>query len=200
MIHALPGMGADERMFPSPWTSLPKFIALNWKSCSGEKTLAAVAETICATGSITDGDSLIGASLGGMVACEITKIRKIKTLYLVGSATHKEEINSILEILHSLAPIAPIDWLCFSAGKIPHELSRMFADADPSFIRAMCTAIFQWEGLPDSGTQVRRIHGKYDLVIPPPKKTDLILKGGHLISITHATECVEYIRSQPAVS
>jgi hypothetical protein len=198
MIHALPGMGADERMFPSPWNSLPGFVGHNWKPCANKKSLAAVAETICTAGSINDGDSLIGASLGGMVACEITKVRKIKTLYLIGSATHKEEINSILQILHPLAPVAPIDWLRFSAGKIPHELSQMFADADPSFIRAMCAAIFQWQGLADSSARVYRIHGKYDLVIPPPKNVDLSLNGGHLISITHATECVNFMLNQLA--
>jgi hypothetical protein len=198
MIHALPGMGADERMFPLPWTNLPGFVSHNWKSCTGEKTLAGVAETICKTGSINDGDSLIGASLGGMVACEITKIRKIKTLYLAGSATRKEEINNLLQIIHPLAKVAPIDLLRFSAGKIPHELTHMFAESDPAFIRAMCSAIFQWQGLADSCMNVYRIHGKHDLVIPPPENLDLSLNGGHLISITHATECVDFIQRQLA--
>jgi len=193
-------MGADERMFPLPWANLPGFVGHNWKSCTGEQTLAGVAATICKTGSIKDGDSLIGASLGGMVACEITKIRKINTLYLVGSATHKEEINRILQFLHPLAPVAPVDWLRFSAGKIPHEFAQMFAEADSTFIRAMCPAIFQWQGLADTGTKIHRIHGRHDLVIPPPKNMDLPLDGGHLIAITHASECVEYIRNQPATS
>lgn len=196
MIHALPGMGADERMFPTPWDTLTGFTACNWKSWSGEKTLVAMADSICKAASINDGDSLVGASLGGMVACEITKIRKIKTLFLVGSATHKDEINSLIKILQPLAPIAPIEWLRISAGKIPHELFQMFTDANPSFIRMMCSAIFEWQGLANPNTQVHRIHGKHDLVIPPPKKLELALNGGHLISLTHANECVDYIRSQ----
>lgn len=199
MIHALPGMGADERMFPLPWINLPGFVSHNWKSCAGEKTLAGVAATICKTGAIKDGDSLIGASLGGMVACEITKIRKINTLYLVGSATHKVEINRILQFLHPLATVAPIDWLRFSAGKIPHEFAQMFAETDSTFIRAMCPAIFQWQGLADTSTKILRIHGLHDLVIPPPKNMDLSLDGGHLISITHATDCVAFIQRQFAM-
>ena len=30
MIHALPGMGADHRMYPEPWSSLPEFAAHDW--------------------------------------------------------------------------------------------------------------------------------------------------------------------------
>jgi hypothetical protein len=131
-----------------------------------------------------------------MVACEITRIRKIKMLFLVGSATSKNEVSAILEILHPLAAIAPIDWLRFSAGKVPHDLARMFSEANPSFIRMMCSAVFNWQGLPDSDTRIYRIHGKYDLVIPSPRNPDLSLKGGHLISMTHANECVEFIRRQ----
>jgi pimeloyl-ACP methyl ester carboxylesterase len=196
MIHALPGMGADERMFPLPWASLPAFAARNWKSWSNETTLAGMAETICRANSINDGDSLIGASLGGMVACEIAKIRRIEKLFLVGSAAHKNEINRVLEILHPLVKVAPIDWLRFSAGTAPHELAHMFAEADSAFIRTMCSAVFQWPGLAAMETKIYRIHGKYDLVIPPPKAPDLVLNGGHLISISHATECVGFIQSQ----
>jgi pimeloyl-ACP methyl ester carboxylesterase len=196
MIHALPGMGADERMFPSPWNNLPNFAAHNWKVCCHEKSLVGVAKTLCSAGAIADGDSLIGASLGGMVACEIAKIRKIKKLFLVGSAIHAEEINGVLQMFHPLAKIAPIDWLRLSAGKVPHELAHMFAEADPDFIRAMCLAVFDWEGLGITDTQIYRIHGQHDLVIPPPKNADLLLKGGHLISTSHAAECVRFIRDR----
>ena len=196
MIHALPGMGADRRMFPEPWFSLPNFMAHNWIRHSGEKNLAEVARSMCEAQSIQDGDTLVGCSLGGMVACEITKIRKIPVLYLIGSATCKEEINSLLAILHPLAQVAPIDWLRFSAGKIPHELAQMFSNIEPSFVRTMCSAVFQWDGLGDTDTKIYRIHGKYDLVIPPPKKADLLLEGGHLISMSHADQCVEFIRTQ----
>jgi pimeloyl-ACP methyl ester carboxylesterase len=195
MIHALPGMGANRRMYPPPWASLPDFIAQDWTPYAGEKSLADIAESMTETLSIRDGDSLVGSSLGGMVACEITKIRKIKTLYLFGSATGKEEINIVLSMLHPLVQIAPIDWLRFSAGKIPGELSQMFAEAETPFLRSMCSAIFEWQGLTDSATKIFRIHGRKDLVIPPPDKVDLMLNGGHLISVTHAKECVEFIKT-----
>jgi len=188
-------MGADYRMYPEPWSTLPDFAAHDWIRHSGEKSLEEVAQSMCKAHDIQDGDILIGASLGGMVSCEIAKIRRIPRLYLVGSALRKEEVNSLLAALHPLAQVAPINLLRFSAGKIPTEFAQMFAGIEPSFVRAMCDAIFEWEGLGSTGTQIRRLHGKNDRVIPAPEQADLLLDGGHLISITHAYPCVDFIRA-----
>jgi pimeloyl-ACP methyl ester carboxylesterase len=193
MIHAFPGMGADRRMYPSPWNTLPSFVVHDWPCYDGELSIADVAKKLAELYEIRDGDSLVGASLGGIVACEIAKIRKIKTLYLIGSAKSKNEVNLFLSILHPLADIAPISWIQFSAGKIPSDLTQMFADVDASFIRAMCSAIFEWDGFDSSNTQVFRVHGLHDFIIPPPQKVDLLVDGGHLISMTHAKECVTAI-------
>lgn len=193
MIHALPGMGADKRMYPAPWLTIPDFVPHHWVRYSGEQSLSEMALSMCESSHIKDGDVLVGASLGGMVACEITKIRKISRLYLIGSAVHKEEISSLLKVLHPLAKFAPIDWLRISAGKIPTELAQMFTGVEAPFIRAMCAAIFKWEGLGMTSTQILRLHGRHDLVIPPPKSADLLVEGGHLISMSHAKECVEFI-------
>lgn len=193
MIHALPGMGADRRMFPGPWLRLPSFVAHDWVRHAGEKSLPEVARSVCAQFKIRDGDVLVGASLGGMVACEISKLRDLRALYLVGSATRQEEVNALLAKLHPLAQIAPIDWLKFSAGKIPIELTQMFAGLEATFIRAMCAAVFHWEGLGQTSAHVFRLHGKFDLVIPPSDKVDLLVNGGHLISISHAEDCVRFI-------
>src|ERR1700746_3828458 len=96
MIHALPGMGADRRMYPKPWPTLPGFAAHDWPRHVGERSLAEVARSVCEAAKIQDGDILVGSSLGGMVACEITKIRQIPVLYLVGSAMRKEEVSGFL--------------------------------------------------------------------------------------------------------
>src|SRR5215471_13414304 len=99
MIHALPGMGSDRRMYPGEWKTLPGFLAHDWMPHKGEESLAEVAQSMCDSCSIRDGDVLVGTSLGGMVACEITKIRKIPELYLIASAVTKDEVNSLLAAL-----------------------------------------------------------------------------------------------------
>lgn len=196
MIHALPGMGGDHRMFPDPWTNLPGFCTHDWPRHQGERTLSEVAARICEEHGVVDGDILIGASLGGMIACEITKLRKIDTLYLVGSATSRHEISRLLAVLSPLVDLAPLEWLRFSAGKVPADLAQMFATAEVSFVRQMCRAIFEWEGLGAAFTHCVRIHGGRDLIIPHPPHAHLLLEdAGHLISMTHAGRCVEFIEA-----
>ncbi len=183
-------------MYPEPWPRIPGFRAHGWVRHRGEQSISEVAQSMCATCGIEDGDVLVGASLGGMVACEVTKIRRIPVLVLVGSARRKDEVSGLLTSLHPLARIAPVDWLRFSAGKIPSEFAQMFAGIEASFVRAMCTAIFEWEGLGPSPTRILRIHGRRDLVIPPPEQVDLLLDAGHLVSMTHAEECAEFVTAR----
>lgn len=137
-------------MYPAPWASLPHFRAHNWVRYSGEKTLAEVAQRMSEACGVQDGDILVGSSLGGMVACEITKLRRIPLLFLVGSAERKEEVSGLLATLHPLAKYVPIDWVRVSAGKIPHEFAQMFAGIESAFVRSMCTAVF------DCATDCRR--------------------------------------------
>jgi len=193
MIHALPGMGADHRMFPEPWGELPEFKAHDWVISTGIKSIRQLAEAMVDARAIADGDVLVGVSLGGMVAGEITKIQKIPQLFLVGSAVKREEMNSWAAKLHPLAGRVPMDWLKKAAGKLPLEAAAMLADADSGFIRRMCPAIFEWEGLGNTSTRVFRIHGRKDFMIPPPEKCDLLLGGGHLIAMTHARECAAFV-------
>ncbi len=194
MIHALPGMGANGLMYPSAWDSISGLVRQQWPKYANETTLGQVAARLCTLYNIKDGDIIIGSSLGGMVACEIAKLRQLRQLYLLGSATSPSEINALLNFLHPLAAFAPIEALRFSAASIPVELAQMFSHAEPAFIQAMIKAIFAWEGLSQPPTKTFRLHGALDRVIRPPAQPDLLLKdGGHLISMTHAGPCINFI-------
>ena len=199
MIHGLPGMGADRRMFPSPWDTLPNFRAHDWPPYAGETTLSDMAQRMVQELTIRDGDCVVGASLGGMIACELAKIRKLHWLCLVGSATTKSEVSGLLALLSPLARFVPLNLLRQSAGSIPSEMAQMFASVDPAFVRAMCAAVFQWDGFADPRTRCIRIHGASDRIIPPPTHSDLLVDGGHLIAITHAKECVEFLMANHCV-
>ena len=194
MIHALPGMGADHRMYQGAWLTLPNFVAHDWPVYHGEKTLAQVAQSVCNEYNVQDGDILVGSSLGGMVACEMTKIRNIPQLFLVGSAISRDEVGFNWLMLRHLIHVMPIELMKAIAGKITGGVFNMFADSNASFIRAMCSTIITRDGLQTTPTRVYRIHGNHDRVIPLPKKVDLVLDAGHLIAMTHKSDCADYIR------
>ncbi len=199
MIFVIPGMGADETMYPGPWRAISGYKFIPWPAYKGETTLPLVAQRLVLEQQLKDGDSVIGASLGGMVGCEISKLVQLEHLVLVGSAIHKGEISGLLSFLHPLADLAPFEFIRRAAAKVPLELAQMFGRSEPEFIRAMCRAIFQWQGLKD-GIRPLRIHGRNDLVIPLPAKADCVLPGGHLISMTHAQECVEFLKARLSTS
>ena len=196
MLSALPGIGGDSRMYLAPWTSLPGLRPLNWMPYQGEQTIPEVAQSMVRTYGIQDGDSLIGTSLGGMVALEITRIRKIRQLFLIASAFEPSEISRRLAFLHPLARIFP--WRRFQRGasRIPAKSPQMFAANDPMFVKTMCRAVFEWSGRKVADVQIVRLHGRWDPVISRPSYADFWVHGGHRINETHAKTCVELVRRQ----
>jgi pimeloyl-ACP methyl ester carboxylesterase len=193
MMFVLPGMGADSGMFTGSWRRLPDTVFVDWPPYDGELTLAEIAGRIVALHDIPDDSVVIGTSLGGMVACEIAKLRSLRRLVLIGSAVQPEEINPLLTALRPLAKFAPVDLLQALSTSVPSELARMFVHANPGFIRAAIHAVFTWNGIDPALPPPLRIHGQHDRVIPPPDHSDLVLDGGHLIAMTHAVECCDFI-------
>jgi len=193
-IFILPGMGADERMYPGPWRSLPDAQFLRWPAYAGEESIDAVVWRMVAEHNIVPGSVVVGSSLGGMVGCEIANRMQLSALFLIGSACEPSEVNRILAALHPLANVVPFRQLQSLVGKLPHGYAELFTEADPEFVRSMCHAIFKWNGLQPGVARPIRLHGSRDLVIPCPSSVDLRIDGGHMISLTHAEECVAFIR------
>ncbi len=198
MIHALPGTGADHRMFPPPWDELPGFRAHDWPAAPGIATVRDLAALVVERWAIADGDVVVGASLGGMVACEISRLRRLRALALVGGAAGAGEVNALFRGIRPLLPLVPLDFLRRAAASLPGELMQMFAAGDPAFIRAMCIAIADWNGTEPWPAPLWRVHGLRDLVIPPPPRADLLLEAGHLVAMTHAAACVAFLRDRLA--
>lgn len=186
-------MGATSDMFSGPWRMLPQTRFLDWPAQNAPETIPSLAEHLIATNGIGSGDSLIGTSLGGIVACEIANQVSLNKLVLIGSAIRKEEINPLLNLPPSLIDLAPLDMFIKVAGKMDSHLADMFSKSDPAFIRNMSKSIFSWQGL-KAEKKAFRVHGRHDHVIPIPAEVDLRIDGGHLIAMTHATDCVTHIQ------
>lgn len=195
-IFILPGMGADESMYPGPWHSLPNTVFLRWPQYAGEESIDAVVWRMVAEHEIIPGSVVIGSSLGGMVGCEIANRMQLSALFLIGSACEPSEVNRVLGALHPLANMVPFRQLQTLVGKLPPAYGELFTSADPEFVRSMCHAIFKWNGLQRGVPRPVRLHGIHDLVIPCPANVDLRVDGGHMISLTHPTECVNFIRQR----
>jgi pimeloyl-ACP methyl ester carboxylesterase len=101
-------MGADRGMFSAPsWQSIAGAKFVDWPQYGGETTVAAIADRVIEQAAIPDGATLIGTSLGGIVACEIASRRHLKALVLVASAVRRQEIAALLAALHATGMPCP---------------------------------------------------------------------------------------------
>ncbi|MEM7791310.1 MAG: alpha/beta hydrolase [Verrucomicrobiota bacterium] len=195
MNHFYPGMGATASMYGTPWKEAYEDTFHNWPDWKGERTVTDLAKRLIEEDGVARGDTIFGTSLGGIVACEIANLIDLDRIVLIGSALEKEEINGTLEHLHPLIDLTPMKLVQISSGKLPGDLSAMFSDSDPDFIRSMSKAIFSWNGL-NSKVPVTRIHGTKDRIIPLPKNVNYEIDGGHLIVMTHPVECIKYLQGK----
>jgi pimeloyl-ACP methyl ester carboxylesterase len=191
----LPGMGATSAMYNGLRHKLPfKVDFINWPVYRGETSYADVAQRVIDENEITVRDTVGGSSLGGMVALEIVNILNSKEVVLIGSALHSGEIQTLLSLLSPLAEYTPLSVVQTFAGKHKNLVSRMFADSDPEFIRAMCLYFRSWRGYAKPSANVYRIHGRKDHVIPcPPTSCEVIDDAGHLLAITHPREVAAFL-------
>lgn len=191
----LPGTGADERLFPADWDRLPgEVVRVNWRDCAGATSIREAAAALIARYGIRESDTLVGVSLGGMVAGEIATLTPVRGLVLIGSATHPRGVAAPLRLIHPLIRVVPLRLCQRIVARSPFLSHRMFAATDAAFIRTMIGAIFRWEGLPEKPSlRPLRIHGRRDIVIPPPADADHLLPGGHMFMMDAPGACVDIL-------
>ena len=72
MIYFLPGMGATSEMYSEEWKVVENSIFIDWPNQFPGVSIGDVAEFIIEQNSIGEGDQVVGTSLGGIVAAEIS--------------------------------------------------------------------------------------------------------------------------------
>jgi pimeloyl-ACP methyl ester carboxylesterase len=191
-VHLLPGIGGTEDLFrdydfPFPIRRLG-FIPPDSIDASFENYAQAFANHH----QIAPGDTLIGMSLGGMIAAEISKHLPIRKLILVSSGTQSHHIHPALRAISPIARFLPFKHLQSLAyptslfGPIRVHMLEMFRNSDPRFIAWACLQARTWTGLkhhPD----LFQIHGTRDPVFPFNRQASQIHhpipNGDHIIAL-----------------
>lgn len=194
MLYLLPGTGADARMYGEEWRALEDTVFPDWPEYRGETTLEAIARRVIEENDIQPSDSVGGSSLGGMVACEIAMIQHNPELILISSATDPKAVNVLLRCLRPTAHLIPAFLVRAFTALRNSLLFQMFRASEIDFVRATCYAIPGWQGYTGGAQRLLRVHGQRDPVIFHADDARLIPKGGHLITMNRAAECVDIIR------
>ncbi|HAL73416.1 MAG TPA: hypothetical protein DCP71_16775 [Verrucomicrobiales bacterium] len=122
---------------------------------------------------IQPGDSLVGVSLGGMLACEISKQVHIAKLTLISSCTQRQHLHPLLSRLAFLGPFVP--W----------------------GLRWACSCAADWSGL-EGHEDVVSIHGDRDPVFPIHRQRvhHTIVGGDHLMVISRQAEILPLLMAR----
>lgn len=193
MKYILPGMGANSKMYTGPWLRIKDCEFINWPRYDNETSISDLANTLIKKYQISHNDIMIGSSLGGMVGLEIANITGIKRTYLVGSAMATSEISLLSKSLMPFANKAVVKISQLAASFSKDIINQMYSRSEPDFIVSMSKAILNWQGFKGDPKTVSRIHGKKDYFITCPVDCKILAEGGHLIALSHATECVDFI-------
>lgn len=207
-IVLLPGLGADHRLFEEQKAALPNVVVPSWPELDPNESLPAFAKRVAESLPKSELLYVGGSSFGGMVALEVAALLRPKGVLLIGSCRGPEALGSAARGLGTFVPAAPTfffeprPWLLNLVvarfGRLSPEQRTLFlsmaATKSAAFLKWGVRAILSWRPTPVA-VPVRHIHGDADHVIPIGNVSPdrVIPGGGHLLSLTHATEVNAFI-------
>ncbi len=201
-VYFISGLAADSRVFK--YIKLPEgfeAIHLDWIKPMKNETLESYSLRLAELIDHREPFALVGLSMGGMIAAEITKTFKPEACVLLCSVPSHKHFPTHFKWayrlrLHRLLPVSVIKLASiFKRGftddnKTDQQLIRqVIRESDPKFIRWALNAILSWrnETIPDS---LWHIHGSKDEILPIryTRPTHTVKGGNHLMIMSKAPE------------
>ena len=201
-VYFIPGLGADYRIFNH--VRLPEGfepVFMHWKQPLPGESLEDYSQRMGAEIDVEEPFVLIGLSMGGMIATEISKQVKPKKLILLSSVGTRKELPQYFNYvhkynLHHLIPAkvftsASIIKRLFTAESREDKalLREIIRDTDPSFVRWAMDAILNWKN-EEEPERCYHIHGDRDEILPLKytHATHVVHKGTHMMVLNRADE------------
>lgn len=209
-IYLLPGLGADGRLFKNLRFDPAKFDVhvLEWEMPEKGQKMRDFAQKMAKKIDSDQKYSIIGTSLGGMVAVEMAEFLTPEQVILVASAKHRNELPPWYRFMktlpvHRLVP-GWVLWLGSFLAQPLFEPDRkkdagtfkaMLKDKSPRFLYRATRLIAEWDRTAYPSL-VYHIHGDNDHTLPVKYiEPDEVIKGGsHMMVLTNAQEVMTIIK------
>ena len=213
-LYCIAGLGTDKRLFRNlhPHHYDLKFI--DWVKPDVKDTLETYAKKLIDQIDQSQPYSLLGVSLGGIIATILSSVINPKHVFIISSLKSSKEAPFIFKILRALRikyilnasllkNIKPLISLFF--GKINQTDQRlvfkMIEESDDNFLPWATAAILEWESN-DALTpfnKIVQIVGDKDLIFKYSKiKNGIVIKGGtHVMILNRANEINAIINKTP---
>jgi len=207
-VYFIPGIAADSRIFK--YIELPdgfEAVFINYIKPFTDESLSAYASRLAERIDTTESFYIIGVSLGGIMASEISNRYNPISTIIIGSIPVVSQLPGYYRTIRklkiqklipgSLYKISAIIKNSFTSSSAEDKkiIIKMIWDTDSAFICWGIDAVLNWTNhqVPKS---LFHIHGTRDEVFPYAftSPTHTILKGGHVLVITHAVEINKIIK------
>lgn len=205
--YLIPGMGADHRLFTHFELKYGQVHYLNWIHHGRSKNLLEYAH-LMADRIETENNVLVGSSMGGMVAVEMSKIVNPLATILVSAPVGRHEFPQILKTFNAirlhkaLTPkqIQLISGLAdlFMGFKTPEQRALfydMLKGNGPDFLHFSIGAVLGWKNTEPPAGRFIQIIGSEDKLFKVPKIKDahIIHGSGHFTAFEKAREVCDII-------
>jgi len=199
VVYLIPGQGADARLYKNiHLDSLFEVRNIEYFTPEKEWDMSDFARQLAKQIDTTSRFSLVGVSLGGMLATEMADFLKPDTVVLVSSAKSRKELpfryrvqktipvykfvpGSIVKLgAKVLQPIVEPD-----RGKDAKTFKAMLRDKDPKFLKRTVKMILEWDRQ-EFDPRIVHIHGDLDKTIPARNVAFdyLVEDGSHMMVLT----------------
>lgn len=208
-IFFISGLGADARAFARIRLDGYPQTHLHWLVPERGETMQGYAQRLAGPVREAEHPVVIGVSLGGMLASEMTTFIPQMRAILISSIKSPEERSPILKLgrvfpVHGLLPVPLMKRMSFlwtyAKRKYPQEdvkhMIEMFNETDNRFIRWGMLNAPRWKGRGDA-SRIFHIHGDRDLMFPISRirGCEVVEGGTHLMVYQRGEEVSQHIRT-----
>jgi len=211
IIYLIPGQGADERLFKNLQldTALFKVHHIKYKVPFKEEQMSTYALRLAQQIDTTKAFTLIGVSLGGMIATEINEVLNPKNVIVISSAKCRSELPRQYKFqkaipLYKIIPKKIIKQSSLivqpifepDRNKEKETCILMLKAKDPTFLKRTIGMIVNWNRI-SYDPNIIHIHGDKDNTLPIKNvKFDVLVENGsHMIMLTRTDEIKDLILS-----
>lgn len=207
-IYAIPGMGADKRVFHK--IQLPhgyECIPLDWIDPLPQESLDDYAERMLAQIDTSQPFALMGLSMGGMIASSFATKHPPAFLILISSIPNAQFLPPYFSWfgkigIHHIVPISFLKWMSrikrmwlYESNEDKELLLDMIKNSSPQFLRWSMQAVLKWKGACPEIPLIH-IHGKQDWILPAYfiKQKPILIDGGHAMILSSSDMIQEKLK------
>lgn len=206
-FYLIPGMGADRRIYSKFNLKNGVIHYLDWQSPKGAVDMPTFAMEV-AKRITTENNIIIGSSMGGMMAVELSRIVKPLATILISAPVGVHQFPRILKAvkasrIHRAVSPKSIKYfykfadtfMGFKSQQQRDMFYQMISELGPQFVHFSVRAVLEWKNtIPPHGNYIQIIGSKDVLFDYKKMESPIVLEGGgHFSCFDRADEVCEII-------